>query len=91
MLSCEEVSRLVSESLDRRLPIRQRLAIRIHFLFCKACRQFRRQLLFMRDALRRLPDDIENAAAYPALTPEARERIKSTLKLAKGDVTTDAM
>ena len=91
MLSCKEVSRLVSESLDRRLPIRQRLAIRMHLLFCRSCTQFRRQLLLIKDAVGHLQDDIEKAVSSSPLTQEARERMKKTLRLAAGDTSLDEL
>lgn len=82
MLSCQEVSRLVSESLDRKLPWHQRLAVRVHLLMCRFCSRFRKQMLFLRDAVRHHRTTIEeaDAAPGPALSPEARERIKRLLQ-----------
>jgi len=34
MLSCKEATRLVSESLGRELPVRQRLSLRFHLMMC---------------------------------------------------------
>ena len=83
MLSCEEVTRLVSESLDRQLPLRQRLAVRMHFLFCEACTRYEKQLLFIRKLVRHFPADIEDTtpSSAPALSLEARERIKRSLRV----------
>jgi len=89
MLSCKEVTRLVSESLDRQLPLRQRLAVRMHLLLCKACTRYRRQLLFIKKVVPLIkkvvphfPVDIEepSSSSAPSLPPEARERIKRSLK-----------
>jgi len=87
MLSCAEVTRLVSESLDRRLPLSQRVAVRMHLTFCSACTRYRRQLLFIRQAVQQLEADIEKAASAvaPSLTPEARERMKRSLRSISGD------
>lgn len=81
MLSCKETTRLVSESLDRPLPLRQRIAVRVHLLFCKLCNRYRQHLLFIRDALRRHPERLEahEGPPSPLLSPEARERIKRHL------------
>ena len=81
MLSCEEVTRLVSESLDRPLPLRVRLSVQIHLFLCQWCDRFRRQLLFIRQALRRGAAHLEDhdLPALPSLSPDARERMKRSL------------
>lgn len=80
-LTCEESTRLVSESLDRELPAGERWAVRLHALCCWSCRRYRRQILFLRDAIRRRAIDIGAAAppAGPTLSPEARQRIQQAL------------
>jgi hypothetical protein len=82
VLSCKEASRLVSESLDRKLPWHQRLAVRFHLLLCRFCSRFRSQLLFLRAAARHHRAAVEeaDATAGPALSPEARQRIKRLLQ-----------
>ena len=82
MLSCKEVSHLISESLDRELSFRQRLQVRFHLLMCRLCSCFRKQTLFLRDAARHYMIAIEatEAATNTGLSPEARERIKRALK-----------
>ena len=59
MLSCKEVTRLVSQGEDRGLAIGERVALRLHLVICQGCRNVSRQLRFLRRALRRLPD-LEN-------------------------------
>jgi hypothetical protein len=54
ILSCKEVTRLVSEGQDRRLGLRERLALRLHFAICEGCRNVNGQLAFLRRALRAL-------------------------------------
>ena len=76
MLSCKEVSHLVSQSLDRKPPFWQRIQVRLHLLMCRLCSRFRRQTLFLRDAGRRLAVEETD----DTLSPEARERIKQLLK-----------
>jgi hypothetical protein len=82
MLSCKEVSHLVSESLDRKLPFHLRLQMRIHLLMCRFCSRFRKQVLFVRGAARRFLTASEEADIRPGsgLSPEARNRIKQALK-----------
>jgi predicted DNA-binding protein len=81
MLSCKEAAWLISESMDRDLPLMQRLGIRAHLLMCKHCTRYRRQLLFIRDAIQHYLDEIENEESLPpvSLSPEALERINAYL------------
>jgi len=78
MLNCKEASRLVSQSLDRRLNWRERCALKLHLAICDACRQFSRQLGWMRTALRRFAHMAENDESVH-LPAEAGERIRKAL------------
>ena len=51
--SCMEVTRLLSQGMDRPLPWYVRLRIRGHFLICYFCRRYGVQLRFLRRASRR--------------------------------------
>jgi predicted anti-sigma-YlaC factor YlaD len=81
-LPCQEISELVSRSLDHELPRPERLAVTLHLLYCTACRGFRRELLTLKLAMARLASDPACAelAEIPHLPPEARERIKRKLR-----------
>jgi hypothetical protein len=59
MLTCKEVSRLASQGLDRRLGLGERAKLRLHLALCDGCRNFRRQLDFLRQAVARIggPDE----------------------------------
>jgi hypothetical protein len=54
VLSCKEVTRLVSQGLDRELAFGERMALRAHFAICQGCRDVNRQLSFLRSAMQRL-------------------------------------
>jgi predicted anti-sigma-YlaC factor YlaD len=54
MPSCKDVTRLVSEGLDRELGFGERVALRVHFLMCKGCRTFEDQMARLRQAVRDL-------------------------------------
>ena len=56
LLNCKEATRLVSQGLDRRLGLAERLALRLHLLICDGCTNFSRQVAFLRRALSRLAD-----------------------------------
>jgi len=53
MLTCKEVTHLVSESQDRKLTVAERMHLEMHLAICKGCSNFRRQMEFLRTACRR--------------------------------------
>jgi hypothetical protein len=62
VLSCKEVTRLVSQGLDRELEFGERISLRLHFAICRGCRNVNRQLAFLRRAVRKLSEDGEAPA-----------------------------
>ncbi|MEO8739694.1 MAG: zf-HC2 domain-containing protein [Casimicrobiaceae bacterium] len=52
LISCKDVSRLISQMQDADLPFGQRLRVRVHLLFCNACTQYDRQMRFLRQVMR---------------------------------------
>jgi len=56
LLSCKETTRLVSQGLDRELAFGERVALRVHFAYCVGCRRANRQMHFLRQAVRQLPE-----------------------------------
>jgi len=56
ILNCKEVTRLVSQGLDRHLGFGERLRLRLHLAICDGCANFRQQMLFLRKAMARLAD-----------------------------------
>lgn len=55
MLDCKHNTELLSQSLERPITWRERLAMRMHLMMCKGCRNFEKQLAFIRKAARALP------------------------------------
>jgi hypothetical protein len=81
-LPCEEISKLVSLSLDSELPRAERLAMSMHLLYCKACRRFRQQVLSIKTAMNQLSTDTSRTGleGVASLSPEARARIQRALR-----------
>ncbi|MBT3784836.1 zf-HC2 domain-containing protein [bacterium] len=82
MLSCEEVARLVSESLDRHLSLSERTKMKIHHLVCSTCKKHQKQILFLQKALQRFCSDdsgVEFSEADLKLSEEGKLRIKEAL------------
>jgi hypothetical protein len=77
MLSCREMTRLVSDGLERRLTWLERLALGAHLLGCRPCGRFRRTLRWLHRSLASAPSDAR-------LSPEARARIRRALEEAGG-------
>jgi hypothetical protein len=82
MFSCKDVSQKVSVAMDAPLPVRHRLAIRMHLLMCRHCSRFRRQLMMLRHLSRYAVSDPSAADPPATLSSEARERIKKALRAA---------
>lgn len=56
MLTCKEVTHLLSESQDRKLTLAERMHMEMHLAMCKGCSNFKRQMEFLRAACRRYAD-----------------------------------
>lgn len=54
MLNCKENSELLSQALDRPVTLHERLATRLHLMMCRSCRNFEKQLAFIRKAAREM-------------------------------------
>ena len=53
LLSCKDVSRLVSRGQDRSLTWWERWRLRMHLSVCAACTRFDAQMRFLKRALRK--------------------------------------
>lgn len=50
MLNCKEAVRLMSDEMDRTIPLGERLSLRFHTLICAGCNNYRKQMAFLRKA-----------------------------------------
>jgi hypothetical protein len=82
MYSCKQASELMSLSLDGKLSLYQRVALKMHLFMCKLCSRCWKQMLFVRDAAHKCSERAEELDFMPdhSLSPEACERIKNALK-----------
>ena len=53
LISCKDVTHLVSQMQERDLPAFDRVRLRWHLGVCKACMAFEKQMRFLREAMRR--------------------------------------
>jgi predicted anti-sigma-YlaC factor YlaD len=56
LLTCKEVSEVLSRTQDRNIGLLERLQLEAHLKLCEGCRNFQRQLEFLRRAIRRHPE-----------------------------------
>ncbi len=82
---------MVSESMDRKLPIHHRLLIAFHLLMCKHCHRFKKQLQILRHALNFEGIHEEVLDRFPALSKETREQIKQAMRDLSLDLNTDSL
>lgn len=57
MLSCREMSELVTDYVEGRLPWALRMQFLLHLALCRHCQRYLRQLKRCRDTLGRMPDE----------------------------------
>ena len=81
--TCKEIAPRMSESLDRRLSLGERITLNLHLWICVWCVRYMEQIR----ALRRISShydaaQIEDgiASTRRSLSPEARDRIKRALE-----------
>lgn len=48
MLNCQEVTRLVSESQERSLTLREKMSLRTHLMMCSGCRNYEKNMMSLR-------------------------------------------
>lgn len=53
LISCRDLAERASDYLDRDLPLRSRLQVRLHLLLCENCRRYLDQLRATVDLVRR--------------------------------------
>jgi predicted anti-sigma-YlaC factor YlaD len=83
MISCEDLTQFVSESMDRKLSLRQRIGVRVHLSMCTFCRRFKEQVSFMRELVDLYKTAVENDYAIDdqvTLSVEFRENVKKLLR-----------
>jgi phytoene/squalene synthetase len=80
-LPCTRASRLISESLDRRLTRAERFGLGMHKLLCRFCKRYEQHVRALRAALEQLGQEPDRAgASLPSISPEALERIRRRLR-----------
>ena len=77
--TCREMAAVMSESLERRLSLRERALLKLHLWVCVWCAWYLEHLHLLRDTLRLRSKQEGESSSAPALSAEAHERIKLAL------------
>lgn len=74
MLSCFEVTRLVSESQERRLTAVEKVSLNLHLMMCDGCKNFSLQVPFLRKAMKAYAERLDDIMDDPkADSPSNKE------------------
>ncbi len=52
MLNCKDMTKLISDSLEGKISVRQRLELMLHIMMCGMCRRFRFNIIELRKRIR---------------------------------------
>jgi hypothetical protein len=79
--SCKEVSRLISDSLERPLSTREKLGVKIHLWGCDLCKRYRDQLIMLQKVFEKysISFNSEDLLGGTKLRPEAKDKIRKLL------------
>lgn len=58
MLSCKDVTHLLSEGQDRKLTLAERMHLEMHLAICKGCANYRKQMNYLRAVCRNYVDKV---------------------------------
>ena len=73
MLTCKNLTELVTDYMEGRLPFRQRARFSMHIIMCRHCRAYLRQMKMTVRTLGKLPEDPIPPQARDALLERFRD------------------
>jgi hypothetical protein len=75
---CKDITKLISDSMERKLSLWQRIDLRTHLILCGFCRRFQANVL----AIRKLAKSDRNydASEKLKLSVEAKARIRNAIR-----------
>ncbi len=77
--NCDELVRLASESLERKLSMKERFQLFLHHIACIWCKRYEGQLQTIHEAVKG-KGDVLGEEVDLSLLQEGKERMKSLLK-----------
>jgi len=79
MLSCKETTVMISQSLDRKLTLHERINVKLHLLICDACRKMVKQMKLIRVLSQRYYTTKDSGTELQHLSEAATTRIRERL------------
>jgi predicted anti-sigma-YlaC factor YlaD len=76
MLHCDMVSKYVSDSMDRKLSLGQKIGVRMHLFMCSHCARVAKQL----QLIRRMSRTEETSCPQHQLDDSVKKEIKEQLR-----------
>jgi hypothetical protein len=76
MLSCKQVTELLSKAEVSSLSFFEKISLKMHLMMCKVCKQFSLQMIFLKKVFKLLPGKIQTVEE---LSPEVKSKIKQEL------------
>jgi hypothetical protein len=78
---CEDITYLISKSMDAKLSLRERLQVKIHIMGCILCRRYQEQLQKIERAFKKTVASFERdeTEKKETLSSESYNRIKSSI------------
>ncbi|HKI44237.1 MAG TPA: zf-HC2 domain-containing protein [Balneolales bacterium] len=78
---CEDITYLISKSMDAKLSLRERVQVRIHIMGCILCHRYQEQLQKIERVLKKSAQSVEKeeTGGGETLSPESYNRIKSSI------------
>ena len=82
MSRCKDITRLISDSMERKLSLWQRIDLRMHLLLCGFCRRFQANVLVLRQLV--TSEKLYDAPKNAQLSVEAKARIRNAIRQQSG-------
>lgn len=81
--ACREITRTISDSMDRKLSLKERIGLKLHIMSCVLCERYQTQMIALNKMLNKysLLLDEEEMLGGTRLKPEAKERIKKMIEM----------
>lgn len=78
--ACEHIIEQLSQAMDGRLRLADRVKLKLHVMICPFCERYGRQIMLLRTILRREAAETTGGSTIRHPLPsDARERIKQAL------------
>ena len=78
MLSCKEITELVSKSLDTKVPFMKRMELKMHLMMCRLCNRYAKQIRSLHNVIKH--NKFDSVDESVSLSAESKDNMKQALK-----------